>query len=125
VGAKKQRKGGPIMPDVASLLEAVQSVFPLLTIIVSTTVILGIAGVLYRHLKDAMYDETPAERERREQRILQTAREILAIRDEKPKNDLNLALLDQPQKPKRMFVRLGDDGELVEWGGEHETNSQV
>jgi hypothetical protein len=51
--------------------------------------------------------------------------ELINELPDKPKNDHNLTLLEQPEKPKRMFVRLGDDGELVEYGGEHETNSQV
>jgi hypothetical protein len=110
------------MPDIASMIEAVVSVFPLLTIIVVAVVVFQVAFFFIEHTKRSFEDVSDfrpkLEREKRKNAALVA----LIAQPEKPKNGQNLALLDQPDKPKRMFVRLGDDGELVEWSGDHEAD---
>jgi hypothetical protein len=97
------------MTTVPELLDAgvslINTLFPGLIILLGITIGLGLVSLILRELT-------------------RTIGATLGDR-EKQKNDHNLALLDEPEKPKNMFVRLGDDGELVEWSGDHETNSQV
>jgi hypothetical protein len=108
-GGIGQRSEDSCMTTVPELLDAgvslINGLFPGLIMVLGITIGLGLVVLMSRELT-------------------RTIGATLGDR-EKQKNDHNLALLDAPEKPKRMFVRLGDDGELVEWSENHETNSQV
>jgi hypothetical protein len=95
---------------VPDILEAVGQIFDGmgLSVVVGVLVAVSLAQFIYhRFIREFLaHDREWAEHMDRK----------VAEYSEKPKNDdQNLALLDAPEKPKNMFVRLGDDGELVEW----------
>ena len=114
------------MTDIGGILEAVRQVLDGsgLSVVIGVLIAASFAQFIY-HRFVREFRAWDREWDEHEDKSWERDTKILIALAEKRKNDHNLALLDAPEKPKNMFVRLGDDGELVDWSGDHETNSQV